>query len=82
MQVSTPRAMIVVLVATLVAALLVACGSALPTPDEEQRKDDYGRALERCKESAKARDADVDDYRRCAHQVDVDYGRVDGGTHG
>lgn len=57
----------------------VACGSALPTPQEEQRVDDYGKALERCKASAKARDADVDDYQRCAKQVDRDYGRGDAG---
>lgn len=61
--------------------LLFACAS-LPTPREETRVDEYGKALERCKASAKARDADIDDYQRCATQVDRDYGRGDAGGGG
>ena len=68
-----------------VGSMLLACASSLPTPAEETRVDDYGKARERCKDDAKARDADIDDYRRCAAQVDRDYGRAgaaDGGTDG
>jgi hypothetical protein len=79
MRVSMVRTLVFALLFGAIGAFGVACGSALPTPQEEQRVDDYDRALHRCKDDAKARDADISDYQRCADQVDRDYGRRDAG---
>jgi len=79
MRASMVRTLVFALLFGAIGALGVACAGALPTPQEEQRVDDYDKALRRCKDDARARDADITDYQRCAAQVDRDYGRSDAG---
>jgi hypothetical protein len=65
-------------------AFAVACGSSsqgpAPTLVQQAGVATYAGALELCIARAKLTDAGLASYQTCAHQADVTFGRIDGGT--